>query len=137
MLESFAERRSSKMKYSNGPLNPRLVIVCVALVAFVSLPFLSSARTVSTSVNIVNNSTREIRNVYSSHVDADDWSADLLGDNSIAAGQSSTLSSVACDGQQVKLIAEDQDGCFLSVVVTCGDNATWTITNDTARDCGF
>ena len=126
------------MKCSDGSLNPRcLIVVCVALIALVSLPFLSAARTVSTSVNIVNNSSREIRNVYSSHVDADDWSADLLGDGSIATGHSFAISSLACDGQQVKVIAEDQDGCFLTTVVNCGDSATWTITNDTARDCGY
>jgi len=113
-----------------------LIFAGVALIAIGSLPFLVSARSVSTSVNIVNNSSREIRNVYSSHVNDDDWSADLLGEGSIAAGQSSTISSLPCDGQQVKVIAEDQDGCFLTVVVSCGESATWTITNDTARDCG-
>jgi hypothetical protein len=113
----------------------RLIILCVALFALAAL---SAARTpTTTSVNIVNNSTREMRNVYLSHVDADDWSANQLSDGStIAAGQSFTLNNLVCDQQQVKVIAEDQDGCFLSTVVTCGDSGTWTITNDTARDCG-
>ena len=126
------------MRHSGDLRNARsLIITGAVLIAFVSLPFLGLARTASTSVNIVNNSSREIRNVYSSHVGSDDWSADLLGDGSIAAGQSQTLSNVACDGQQVKMIAEDQDGCFMTVVISCGDNASWTITNDTARDCGY
>jgi hypothetical protein len=113
----------------------RLIILCVALFALAAL---STARTpTTTSVNIVNNSTREMRNVYLSHVDADDWSADQLSNGStIAGGQSFTLNNLACDQQQVKVIAEDQDGCFLSTVVTCGDSGAWTITNDTARDCG-
>jgi hypothetical protein len=34
------------------------------------------------------------------------------------------------------VIAEDQDGCFESTIINCGDNANWTITTDTARDCG-
>ncbi len=128
------------MKYTDGSRNPRsLIIVAIALVTFASLPFVSGARsrTMATSVNIVNNSGREIRNVYSSHVNVDDWSADLLGDSAIATGQSYALNNVSCDGQQVKLIAEDQDGCFLSTVVNCGDSTTWTITNDTAKDCGY
>lgn len=125
------------MKNSDGMRNPRsLIIICVALLTLAALPLLSSARASSTSVNIVNNSSRQIRNVYLSHVDADDWSADQLGEATIAPGQSSTISNVACDQQQVKVIAEDQDGCFASTVVTCGDSSTWTITNDTARDCG-
>jgi hypothetical protein len=113
----------------------RLAILSISLFA---LAVLSSARTpTTTSVNIVNNSNREVRNVYLSHVNADDWSGNQLSNGQvIASGQSYTLGNVACDQQQVKVIGEDQDGCFISTVVNCGDNATWTITNDTARDCG-
>lgn len=112
----------------------RLVILCIGLFALAAL---SSARTATTSVNIVNNSSKEIRNVYLSHVNADDWGANQLGDATIQPGQSFTLNNVACDQQQVKVIAENQDGCFLSTVVACGDNAGWTITNNTAADCGY
>lgn len=118
-----------------------LIIIGVALLILTSLPFLTNARpavtAAATSVNIVNNSTREIRNVYVSHVDADDWSGNQLGSATISAGQSFNLNVTTCDGQQMKIIGEDQDGCFVSTVVNCGDSATWTITNDTARDCGF
>lgn len=125
------------MKNSDGLRTPRsLVIICVALIAFASLPFLTQARVTSTSVNIINNSSRQVRNAYWSHVDADDWSADLLS-QAIGAGQSYNVTDVPCDGQQVKIIAEDQDGCFASIVVTCGQSSSWTITNDTARDCGY
>lgn len=112
----------------------RLVILCAALGTLAALPLLSSARS-SNSINIVNNSNRVIRYVYLSHVNVDDWSGDQLGGNAISPGQSSTV-SFSCDQQQIKVIGEDQDGCFLSTVVACGGNATWTITNDTAADCG-
>lgn len=132
------------MKNSNSTRHIRVLITCVALVALAALPLLtrghslspSTSVTTSTSVNIVNNSSREIRNVYLSHVDVDDWGADILTDGSITPGHSATLNNLACDAQQVKVIGEDQDGCFLSTVVTCGDSATWTITNSTAADCG-
>jgi hypothetical protein len=120
------------MKNSDGRRSHRsLIIICAALLTFASLPTLR-ARTFSTSVNIVNNSSREIRNVYTSHVNADDWTQ--LGTVSISPNHSSTFSNINCDQQQVA-IAEDQDGCFLS----CG--GLWrcchpTITNDTAADCG-
>jgi len=126
------------MKSSDGSRIPRSVLIIgVALIAVASLPLLSSARTNSTSVTIVNNSSREIRNVYWSHVDADDWSNDLLGEQTIAPGQSATVSGIACDGQQVKIIGEDQDGCFVSTVISCGTSGSWSITNDTAKDCGY
>ena len=123
------------MKNSHSKRNLyRLAILSLSLFALAAL---SSARTpTATSVNIVNNSNREIRNVYLSHVNADDWTGNQLNNGAvIAPGQSYNLTNVACDQQQVKVIAEDQDGCFLSTVVSCGDSATWTITDDTARDC--
>jgi len=113
----------------------RLIIFCMAFGALATVPLLSRAQP-STSVSIVNTSSRTIVHVYLSHVGADDWSGNQLGDSVIATGQSFTISNVACDQQQVKVIAEDQDGCFASTVVTCGDSASWTITNDTPRDCG-
>lgn len=125
------------MKNSHSKRNLyRLAILSLSLLALAAV---SGARTPTptTSVNIVNDSSREIRNVYLSHVNADDWSDNQLSNGAtIAAGQSYNLSNVACDQQQVKVIAEDQDGCFLSTVVNCGESATWTVTNDTARDCG-
>ena len=111
----------------------RLIILSVVLFAFAAL---STARTPATSVNIVNNSSRTIVNVYLSHVNVDDWGNNQLGNATIAPGQSFSLGNVACDQQQVKVIGEDQDGCFVSTVVTCGNSSNWTITNDTARDCG-
>ena len=103
--------------------------------ALLVLPWLSSAQP-ATSITIVNNSNRVIRYIYLSHVSVDDWSGDQLGGNAISPGQSSTVSAASCDQQQVKVIGEDQDGCFVSTVVACGSNATWTITNDTPADCG-
>jgi hypothetical protein len=111
------------------------IIFCAAFGVLAGMPSRSEAE-MSTSVNIVNNSGRVISHVYLSHVGSDDWTGDQLSDSVIASGQSRTLNSVACDQQQVRVIAEDGDGCFLSTVVSCGDNATWTITSETTRDCG-
>src|SRR2546427_399731 len=78
----------------------RLVVVSVAIFAVAAL---GAARSLSGSVRIVNNSNREIRNVYFSHVDADDWGSDQLGENNIAAGQSYTISNITWDQQQLKV----------------------------------
>jgi hypothetical protein len=114
-----------------------MAVVGISLCALAAFSRASTASTTSTSVNIVNNSNSEIRNVYLSHVDVDDWGANQLAEGAtIAPGASSALNNLVCDQQQVKVIAEDSDGCFLSTVVTCGNSSTWTITNDTAKDCG-
>ena len=113
----------------------KLLRLVIPAAAVLGLAVYSSARTVGTSVNIVNNSNKEIRNVYLSHVNVDDWGANQLGDVPILPGQSFALTSVACD-QQVKVVAEDADGCFLSTVVNCGESATWTVTDTAQRNCG-
>lgn len=124
------------MRNSSVKFNLRAFIVSSIVLTFVAaMPLISSARVNTNSITLVNNSTREIRHVYLSHVNADDWTADQIS-SSIAAGQSATLSNVSWDAQQVKVIAEDSDGCFSYGVVTCDANSSWTITSSTAVDCG-
>ncbi|HEV2915905.1 MAG TPA: hypothetical protein VGX92_21670 [Pyrinomonadaceae bacterium] len=112
----------------------RLATLVAVLVILGAAPLLSGAQT-QTSVNIVNNSGWELRHLYISPVDNDNWGPDQLHEMVIAPGQSYTL-NIACDQAQVKLISEDQDGCFLSTTVACTGNAAWTITNDMVPNCG-
>ena len=117
-------------KYSSTGL-----MIFVALLAVVTLPLLSSAKPQMATLTIVNNSNREIRHVYLSHVNLDDWTGDKLN-NSISPGQSGTVDNFSWDQEQVKVIGEDQDGCFVSGVVSSGGSPSWTITNETPVDCG-
>lgn len=110
--------------------------VIVILAAVVTGPLLSQAVGLATSVTITNNSAREIRHLYLSATNQENWGQDQLAPTVIASGGSYTLNDVACPGADIKVIAEDQDGCFLYQVVTCGQSSTWTITNESARDCG-
>lgn len=95
----------------------------------------SRARTQPISINLTNNSGRAIVHLYLSPPDSDNWGPDLLADNAIASGSSFTISA-ECNQASVKVVAEDQDGCFVSSVVECSGSPTWTITSDAARDCG-
>jgi hypothetical protein len=115
----------------------RLFVLVAVLCAFAAAPLLSSARVRSASINVVNNSGREIRHVYLSSPTEDNWGADQLSDSSILPGHSFAITNVSCDQPQIKVIGEDQDGCFVSAVINCGGDATWTITNETAADCGL
>ena len=114
----------------------RLVVFCAMLGLVLSLPLLSSASSLATSVTIVNNSNWTINNVYLSPVDRDEWSAGLLNNNAIGTGATMTFNNISCDGDSVKVITEDQNGCFLTHVITCNSSQTWTITNEAAPDCG-
>jgi hypothetical protein len=113
------------------------VVILVALSSVAAVVAKRAGRPPSTSITITNNSSNlEIRHVYLSHPDKDDWSGDQLGETPIASGKSTTLNNVSCDQAEIKVIAEDQNGCFLYQIVACGGNATWTITNGATPDCG-
>ena len=110
----------------NGRTFQQFVIFAIAFCAFAALPLLSKANS-ATTITIVNNSSRQIRNLYLSHVNADDWGNNQLGNTVIGPGQTFTVQNLNWDQPQVKLIGEDQDGCFLTTVVNCGGSVTWTI----------
>lgn len=114
-----------------------LVVLAVFAGMMVCGPLLTKAYGPTTAITIVNNSNREIRHVYLSPPDQNNWGSDQLGSSVISAnGGSVTLSNVSCGGASIKVIAEDQEGCFSYQVVSCSEAASWTITNATARDCG-
>lgn len=121
----------------SSPLSTSLMVLGVFVGMMVCGPLLSKAYVPTTAITIVNNSNREIRHVYFSPPDQNNWGSDQLGSSVISAnGGSVTLGNVSCGGATIKVIAEDQDGCFAYQVVSCSEGASWTITNETTRDCG-
>ena len=123
---------------SKSNTTTRLATVLIVIGIFAAAPLLSGARTpVTTSITVVNNSSREIRHVYLSPTNQDNWGPDQLYGASIGSGGGSyTLSNVSCEQANIKVITEDQNGCFLYQVVACGQSSTWTITNNATPDCG-
>ncbi len=120
---------------------PKIGLTCSLVVVFALSSFAVAAakrasRTTSCDITITNNSTLEIRHVYLSHSDQKDWSKDQLNASSILPGGSHTLSNISWDQPNVKLIAEDQNGCFFYQTVTCEENSTWTISSNATPDCG-
>jgi hypothetical protein len=117
-------------------LSTAFFVVSICIGALVCTTLASHASGGTSGITIVNSSTREIRHVYLSAPDQNDWGPDQLVQSVISPnGGSFTINDVSCSGSTIKVVAEDQDGCFSYQVVSCS-GATWTITNDTARDCG-
>lgn len=130
MKSHFAKSRNN----SNG----RFAIVLTLIGILATVPMLLGAHTpATTSITLINNSSREIRHVYLSPTSQDNWGPDQIGGSMIGSGGGSyTLNNVSCNQADIKVIAEDQNGCFLYQVVACGQSSTWTITNDATPDCG-
>jgi len=113
----------------------RFLILVAAFSALAAVTPLSTATAPSVTINVVNNSSWEIRRLYLSPVNNDNWGPDQLNGASIGPGVTRNL-NVSWDQSSVKLVAEDQDGCFLNTTVDATGTQVWTITNDTNRDCG-
>ena len=124
--------------HKSSPLFTSLAVLGMFIGMMVYGPSLSKANApAATAITIVNNSSREVRHVYLSAPDQNNWGSDQLVNSVIAPnGGSFTISDASCGGTGIKVIAEDQDGCFTYKVVACSASVTWTITNEDSRDCG-
>jgi len=112
----------------------RIGLLLTVLCAFSMLTARSGAAPTVT-ITIVNNSSWEIRHLYLSPASNDNWGPDQLNNSPISAGATREL-NVSWDQSSVKLVGEDQDGCFLSTTVQTSPSPTWTITSQAARNCG-
>jgi len=113
----------------------RIYIFIVVVSLFCVLTPLSRATAPTLSLSVVNNSQKEIRHLFLSSAASDNWGDDLLS-ASIAAGGSSSVNADWGEST-VKVVAEDEDGCFLTTTLNTAGTPSWTITNDTPRNCGF
>lgn len=115
-----------------------MLLTLILYTVVVAAPPSSTARVVEgATVLVTNNSSRAIRYLYFSPTDSESWSENQLTDASLAPGQAVSITSDSCPGAEIKVIGEDMDGCFVSVVVSCSGNASWTITNEAVPNCGY
>jgi hypothetical protein len=112
----------------------RLMMMATLLCAVGTITFLSAAPAATTAITIENNSSWQIQHLYLSPANDDNWSADQLS-GPISAGQTVTL-NITWNQSVVKLVSEDQDGCFLYNTIDATVDGLWTITNDATRNCG-
>jgi hypothetical protein len=88
-------------------------------------------------ISVTNSSSREIHHLYLSPTDQNKWGPDLLDGTVVKNGESFTIADAACTGNEIKIIAEDQQGCFVYGVISCAQATTaWTMTNEMPVDCG-
>ncbi|HEX3232360.1 MAG TPA: hypothetical protein VHQ95_25500 [Pyrinomonadaceae bacterium] len=127
------------MKNSNAriPYGRSWSALLVALLCGLVVAPLASRARLQATITLTNNSSREITHVYTSPTDRKEWSEDRLPEGSkLLTGESVTLSNVITENDQIKIIAEDKEGCFMYSVVSCAEPATLIVNNSTPRDCG-
>jgi hypothetical protein len=117
-----------------GTLGLGVLLAAALFIPGTMAPLLANSQLAVSSITVVNNSGLTIHHLYISPPDQNEWSSDQLNDSMIGPGGSFTLSNVSCEGS-IRVIGEDQDGCFLSAVVSCSGDSTWTIPANATRDC--
>ena len=111
------------------------LLLAVLVVLICTVGALTSLASAPLTITVTNNSSWEIRHLYLSSASNDNWGPDQLDNSSINPGNSHTL-NVSWDQSTVKLIGEDQDGCFVSTTVNASGSASWTIDSNATRHCG-
>lgn len=111
--------------------------VAITLCLLAAVTVTRAGRTPSTSsIAVTNSSTLEIRHLYLSSTTEDNWGPDQLDGATVAPNGSFTITGVSCAQGSIKVIAEDQNGCFFYKTVDCSGDASWTIAADATPDCG-
>lgn len=111
------------------------VVITLGLLAAVTAT--RAGRTPSTSsIAVTNSSTLEIRHLYLSPTTEENWGPDQLNGATVAPNGSFTITGVSCGQGTIKVIAEDQNGCFFYKTVECSSDSTWTIASNATPDCG-
>ncbi|HEV7395853.1 MAG TPA: hypothetical protein VGN86_05020 [Pyrinomonadaceae bacterium] len=127
------------MRIGNKSKSVRATSLCLALTLCLLAAVTATrvGKTASTSsIAVTNSSTLEIRHLYLSPTNQDNWGPDQLDGSTIAPNGSFTINNVSCDQGSIKVIAEDQNGCFFYKTVDCSSNSSWTIASDATPDCG-
>lgn len=108
--------------------------IIAALIGTTALTFAKPNNAVD--ITVTNSSQRAIVHLYFAPVaEPNNWSADQLNGSTIPAGGSQELTNVACNGS-IRVIGEDDQGCFVYQVVSCDADQSWEITENAPRDCG-
>jgi hypothetical protein len=87
------------------------------------------------SVKVINQSKWEIHHIYLSPSGDDDWGPDQLEDEILKKGDSLTLTDIACDTYDVKVVDEDGDECVIEEADLCKDHSYWKITDAELLKC--
>lgn len=102
--------------------------------AFVTLTLLLSLPVQAADIDVENQSSWEIHEIYFSPSDEDDWGEDHLGDHVLESGMTLSLTGVSPGEWDIRLVDEDADVCVLQGV-TVSASETWLIEDDDLLDC--
>jgi hypothetical protein len=107
----------------------------LSLAALILCTFAAPAFARKATVKIINQSKWEIHHIYLSSSDDHEWGPDQLEDDTLAKGESLTLTGIECDLYDIQVVDEDGDECVIEQVDLCNDHSYWKITDKDLLEC--
>jgi hypothetical protein len=102
--------------------------------ALAALALLFSLPTHAADIDVENQSSWEIHEIYFSPSDEENWGEDHLGEHVLESGMTLSLTGVTPGEWDIRLVDEDEDVCVLQGV-TVSASETWLIEDDDLVDC--
>jgi hypothetical protein len=94
------------------------------------------ALALAANVLVVNRSDFDVRHLYLTYADSDDWGEDQLGPGGLPHRTGRVrLTGLACETYDVRLESPGGRACEVDDVEICDRDEVWTITNEQLRAC--
>ena len=88
-------------------------------------------------MTVANASSYIIRELYIAPTDSAYWGDDLLGYDLLYPGEEITITGLACDLYDMRVVDEFYIACDLYDVELCDADGIWVITDETLFHCPF
>lgn len=92
-------------------------------------------RASDSQVELRNNSSWDLRELYFAPVGSDRWGPNQLSRRSVRPDDTFTLTNIRCDKYDVKLVDEDDNECIVRDVGLCGDDKVWRVNDKALERC--
>lgn len=86
-------------------------------------------------ISVVNESVWEIKAIYISQTDKNEWQENLLKDETLSAGGGAIIAKAICGIYDVKVVDMDDHACIIKKTNFCDNKNSITITDNSIANC--
>ncbi|TAH19851.1 MAG: hypothetical protein EAZ08_07240 [Cytophagales bacterium] len=86
-------------------------------------------------ISVVNESVWEIKAIYISQTDKEEWQENLLKDETLSAGGGAIIAKVTCGTYDIKIVDMDDHVCIIKKTNLCDNKNIITITDNSIANC--